>query len=202
MLTLSRKRLALTSVMVVLILILAGCGGSTRAAGEQSGQAVTPPAPGQAGFTEYPIGDEQQAQGLNIALVYFQPVPMEPEARAGLKPAEADIHLEADITADRDNPLGFGLGEFIPYLQVKYEIENGATGERQSGSLMPMNASDGPHYGANIKLGPAGTYRIAFNIKAPEDFLLHTDPETGVPGRFWKEPIELEWEFPWVPRQW
>lgn len=186
---------------MVLALALTACGGGSASPG--GGSAGEGPAqPGSVGFTEYPIGEEKQAEGLNVALVYFQPVPMEPEAKAGLKPAEADVHLEADITADANNPVGFGVGEFVPYLQVKYEIENVSTGEVQKGSFMPMNASDGPHYGANIKLGPAGTYRIRVSIKAPDDFLLHTDRETGVPGRFWTQPVNLEWELNWLPRQW
>ncbi|TDA64058.1 MAG: hypothetical protein D9V47_14475 [Clostridia bacterium] len=197
----SWRNIFLVSMVLVLALIVSACGGGSGGdkAPVGGGSAV---APGAQGFKEHRIGDEKQAEGLNVALVYFQPVPMEPEAKAGLKPAEADIHLEADITADANNPLGFGIGEFVPYLQVKYEIENLDKGEVQKGSFMPMNASDGPHYGANVKLGPAGTYRIAVSIKAPDDFLLHTDKETGVPGKFWTEPINLEWNLDWLPRNW
>ncbi len=91
-----------------------------------------------------------------------------------------------------------------PNLTVDYEIvsEDGKT--NLEGTFMPMNASDGPHYGANIKLGPAGTYKVRFIIENPEaqGFLLHVDKETGVPGRFWTEPLVAEWDFDYVPRVW
>jgi uncharacterized protein involved in high-affinity Fe2+ transport len=69
---------------------------------------------------------------------------------------------------------------------------------------MPMNASDGPHYGANLKLDGAGTYNIKFLISNPEaqGYLLHVDQETGVPGRFWNQPLVAEWNFDWIPRVW
>ena len=69
---------------------------------------------------------------------------------------------------------------------------------------MPMSASDGPHYGANVKIGKAGTYKIRFIIENPEaqGYLLHTDKETGVTGRFWDKPLVAEWTFDWVPRKW
>ncbi len=69
---------------------------------------------------------------------------------------------------------------------------------------MNMNASDGPHYGANVVLGTAkgqqGTYKIKFTIEAPGDYyLVHSDNETGVTGRFWETDLEVEWEFDFVP---
>ncbi|MCF6094400.1 iron transporter [Microaerobacter geothermalis] len=155
-------------------------------------------------FEEVPIGEEQEVEYMKIAAVYFQPVEMEPKDNAGLSPEEADIHLEADIHALKGNPTGFGFGEWIPYLSVQYRLENMDNGEKIEGTLMPMIASDGPHYGSNIKMAGAGNYKLTFMIYSPEKqgYLLHTDPETGVEGRFWQEPIEVEWEFPYLPRQW
>ena len=61
---------------------------------------------------------------------------------------------------------------------------------------MTMNASDGPHYGANIALPNADTYTLEVTIHSPEEngYLLHVDSETGVTGRFWEEPIVVTWE--------
>lgn len=202
-----RRKITATVVLVGLVivgLLLAGCSQG-QAPASQSGAPAdqgAKVAPGEKGFTEYPIGQEQQVEGLNVALVYFQPVPMEPESKAGLKPQEADIHLEADITALPNNSLGFGIGEFVPYLQVKYTIEKVDSGEIIEGNFMPMNASDGAHYGANIKMAGAGNYRIKVKIKAPDNYLLHTDRETGVEGRWWSSPLELAWDFQYIPRQW
>ncbi len=203
----------LLAVLLIGILALTGCGATQTAdktAGKsaaQSGDGKQSADNGKAGdatFREYPIGDEQEAEGMTIAAVYLQPVEMEPVQKAGLKPTESDIHLEADISASENNPLGFGAGEFIPYLTVKYELKNKDTGKVVSGSFMPMNAGDGSHYGANIKVPGAGNYSLKYLIESPEkqDFLIHTDKVTGVPGKFWTKPIELNWDFSFVPRKW
>ncbi len=169
-----------------------------------AGMAVAAPAPGEErGFEEFPIGDEQIVGPLQVAGVYFQPVDMEPAGLGGLPASQADMHLEADISAIEGNNLGYGAGDFVPYLTVKYRAEKKG-GKVIEGSFMPMSASDGPHYGNNIKLDGPGDYKITFIIENPEkqSYLLHVDKETGVPGRFWKEPLEVSWDFKWVPRQW
>ena len=81
---------------------------------------------------------------------------------------------------------GFGAGDNIwpAYLTVKYEILDKNNKIVMYGSFMPMNADDGPHYGANIKKGlKVGTYTLRFTIEPPTDYLLHIDPETGVPAK-------------------
>lgn len=160
-------------------------------------------APAGKGFQEYPLGDEKEVHGLTIAGVYFQPVLMEP-AGMGLTPDQADMHMEADISAAPDNQFGFGVGDFVPFLSVNYRAIKLDSGEVVEGSFMPMNASDGPHYGANIKLLGAGKYKVEFIIDSPEKtgYMLHTDKETGVSGRFWTAPIVVSWEFDWIPRKW
>ena len=204
------------ALAMIMSLALAGCSNSDTSNGT-SNNASTPPAdtstgdnggdvaaPGEAaGFEEFPIGDDIELSPLNVAAVYFQPVDMEPADKAGLPASEADMHIEADISA-LQNDLGYGVGDFVPNLTVNYEItsEDGKT--KVEGTFMPMNASDGPHYGANIKLGPAGTYKVKFTIENPEaqGFLLHVDKETGVTGRYWTEPLVAEWDFDYVPRVW
>ncbi len=95
-----------------------------------------------------------------------------------------DIHIEADISA-LANDLGYGVGDWVPYLTVDYSIADSATGDVVvEGTFMPMSASDGPHYGANIALD-AGTYDVTFSIAADEEsYLIHTDSETGPGGTF------------------
>ncbi|MDR1966913.1 MAG: iron transporter [Synergistaceae bacterium] len=163
------------------------------------------PAPGEAtaGFEEFPIGDDQVVGPLVIAGVYFQPVDMEPASAGGLPKSQADMHLEADISANEGNDLGYGAGDFVPNLTVRYIAEK-VGGKKIEGVFMPMSASDGPHYGNNVKLDGAGKYKITFIIESPEkqDYLLHVDQETGVPGRFWKEPITVSWDFDFIPRAW
>lgn len=157
----------------------------------------------QKGFQEYPIGDEQEFEGTKIEVVYFQPVMMEPEGM-GLSPDKADIHLEMDIKATEDNKTGFGVGDWIPYLTVKYKLTKLDDGQVIEGTFMPMNASDGPHYGNNVKMLGAGKYELVLTVESPEKqgFALHVDKETGVEGRFWSAPIVAKWDFDYIPRSW
>ena len=202
----NRKMMALVLMMSLIVVSgLAACATSTSSdqgtAGGNSGGAAV--APGDvAGFEEFSIGDDIELGPLNVAAVYFQPVDMQPVG-SSLPASEADMHLEADISALANTDLGYGTGNFVPYLTVRYEIES-KDGKIIEGNFMPMNASDGPHYGANVKLGKAGTYKVRFIIESPEaqGFLLHVDQKTGVTGRFWNEPLVAEWNFDYVPRVW
>lgn len=146
---------------------------------------------------EYPIGEPQSGGGLEIAAVYLQPIEMDPPdvMRAA---AESDIHLEADIHALADNPNGFAEGEWVPYLMVEYELTKVETGEVLSGRLMPMVASDGPHYGDNLKISGVGNYRLKLTVAPPDKdpmghFGRHTDKETGVAA--WFAPVTTNYEF-------
>ena len=157
-----------------------------------------------AGFEEFPIGEDQEVGPLNVAMVYFQPVDMEP-AGMGLSAAEASFHLEADIHALKDNNLGYAKGDFVPDLTVSYEIINKETKETAtSGTFMQMNADDGPHYGANVKLDKAGSYTVKLSIASPAEkgWTLHVDKETGVKGKFWTTPLEVSFDWDYTPMQW
>jgi uncharacterized protein involved in high-affinity Fe2+ transport len=193
---------------LMVLLLIAVCASAAFAGGGK--QAGTRPestvAPGEeAGFIEYPLGDDFVLGPLNVAGVYFQPVDMVPAGLAGLPASQSDMHMEADISA-AENDLGYGVGDFVPYLTVKYEITR-SSGEKVEGNFMPMNASDGPHYGANIKLpgpGGVGSYTVKFIIQNPESqgYLLHVDSETGVPGRFWGAPLVAEWKVDYAGPAW
>jgi len=165
----------------------------------------------EAGFEETPIkldgSNPESAEEvdlteapLHVAAVYFQPVQMEPADQAGLTVEESNIHLEADIHWN-ENDLGFGAGDWLAYSTVDYKIVSEASGEvAAEGTFMVMNADDGAHYGANIKLDKADTYTLTFTIHSPVEngYLLHVDDETGVKGRFWTDPITVEfvhWEY-------
>ena len=162
-------------------------------------------------FKEYPAGEPVTMNEMEIAAVYLQPIDMEPRGM-GLPAAKTDIHLEADIHANqKGTELGYGKGDFVPDLTVNYTIIDKSTGKEveggtaTSGTFMQMNASDGPHYGANVKLDKAGAYKLVLKIESPEKkgWMLHVDPETGVKGRFWTEPIEVtfpDWNY--TPQEW
>ncbi len=136
----------------------------------------------EAGFTEIPIFEDIEAGFLNVSAVYFQPVPMS----GGNESIEGfDMHLEADVSA-LENKLGFGVGDWVPYMTVDYKVIASSGDTAAEGSFMVMSASDGPHYGANISLPEADTYTLEFTFHSPEEngYLLHIDSETGPGGTF------------------
>jgi uncharacterized protein involved in high-affinity Fe2+ transport len=144
---------------------------------------------------EYPIGQPQQVNGMEVGAVYLQPVTMEPSGN--LPASKADVHLEANIMALDDNPNGFPVGAWVPYLTVEYSLTRAGNDKTISGTFMPMLASDGTHYGANVKLNGPGKYHLTYTIHAPTHhsmpLMRHVDRETGV-GE-WFEPFSLEYDF-------
>lgn len=146
---------------------------------------------------EFPVGTPQQRHGMEIAAVYLQPVEMAP---AGMMAATSasDVHLEVDVRALAGNPNGFAEGDWIPYLVIAYEIRKKGSDRVLTGGFMPMVASDGPHYGNNVKLMGPGKYAVRYRIAPPSadphgGFGRHTDRETGV--RPWFEPFAVDYEF-------
>jgi hypothetical protein len=154
-------------------------------------------APAAAHASEYPIGEPIVRNGLEIAAVYLQPIDMEP---AGMMrgAADSDVHLEADIHAAAGNPNGFGEGDWVPALAIRYELTRTDSGAAIAGAMMPMVAADGPHYGDNVKLMGPGAHRLKLTIAPPgadhaTPFGRHVDKETGVAP--WFAPFEAEYEF-------
>ena len=158
----------------------------------------------EAGFVEHDIGDEQQAAFLAVNGVYFQAVDMQSGVGVVERGADYTMHIEADIAA-MENDLGFVVDQFVPGLTVDYEIIDQSTNRTVvSGTFMQMNASDGPHYGANINLNRAGTYTARFIIHSPAEnnYYIHTDEDTK-PGKklqdYWPNDKPLSVEFKdWV----
>lgn len=143
---------------------------------------------------EQPIGEPVEKNGMEIAAVYLQAVTMEP---AHAQHAGTDVHIEADIKALKGNKNGFGEGEWIPYLDVGYELTKQGSSFKTTGKLLPMVASDGPHYGDNVKMDGPGKYHVVYRIASgAHGFLRHTDKETGV-GKWW-QPFAVEWDFVFV----
>ncbi|AII14523.1 ferrirhodotorulic acid ABC transporter, periplasmic binding protein [Campylobacter iguaniorum] len=144
---------------------------------------------------EQPIGEPVEINGMEIAAVYLQPIDMEPKG-IDLAPSLADIHLEADIHAITGNANGFGEGEWIPFLKIAYTLKNLDNGKVKKGTFMPMVASDGPHYGANIKMDTGvGNYELTYHIDNPstQGFGRHADKATGVAK--WWAPFDVKYTF-------
>jgi uncharacterized protein involved in high-affinity Fe2+ transport len=158
-----------------------------------------------AGFREYPIGDDVEKNNIRIAAVYLPPVEMEGMPGAG---SSSLIHLEADIHATEGNGNGFAKDEFVPYLVVRYTIEpvsgGGTAGSagRITGTMIPMVARDGLHYGASIEMPVRGHYKLTYAISPPSAGGLgrHADRATGVDP--WWKPFEVsfDWDYSGPPK--
>ncbi len=149
-----------------------------------------------ASAAEVSIGKPIVKDGLIVSAVYLQPVHMAPML-PGMH-APADVHLEADIHADKDNAQGFGPGDWIPYLTITYQMRKDGSDWSTFGRFMAMTAADGPHYGANVKLDGPGKYHLSYSILPPPyaGFFRHTDKETGVAA--WWKPFVASWDFTYV----
>ncbi len=196
-----------------LALLLAGCSQAPAeqpAAPANTPAASDPPAeeapadPNVVGINELEVGDSgPQVAGdyIEVAAVYFQAIDMEHGTMAMPPASESDMHFEIDIkTTDKAKEIGFEADQFLPYLKITPKLTEKNTGKVvELGTLMPMIASDGPHYGNNIKLEP-GLYTVELTIQSPaDDFMLHTGKDTsGVQGRFWTEPLKVTFDnFEW-----
>jgi len=175
------KKILAILLALAMVFAFAACGEKKEEEPKQAETQTetTQPTADEAGFEEIPIFEDEEVGFLNVSAVYFQPVPMAP----GQETTEGyDMHLECDVSA-LENSLGYGLGDWVPYLTVDYKVVGSKGNTAAEGSFMVMSASDGPHYGANIALPDADTYSITFTFHSPADngYLIHSDAETG-PG--------------------
>lgn len=148
--------------------------------------------------------------GMELQGMYIQPVlmsatmdmagmdnemPLNMDNKDHKIPQGADIHLELRVTATDDNPYRFKAGGWMPYLGVDYRIEKVGTDWFTSGSLLPMVANDGPHYGNNVKLNGVGKYQIKYRVTAP-NLMLHMDKETA--PKKWFKPFVVAWDLTYL----
>ena len=151
--------------------------------------------------------EKQQRFGMSLFGTYIQPVLMTKMSADSVMEMDmqqsvqhtietgADIHLELRVEAQEDNPYAFIAGAWIPYLHIDYRIEKIGSDWFTSGSLMPMVANDGPHYGNNVKLNGVGKYSIKYRVKPPS-LMLHMDKETA-PKKWWK-PFIVSWNLTYL----
>ena len=112
---------------------------------------------------------------------------------------EGDIHLEASVKATSENDWGFPEGAWIPYLRIYYSVTKSSNNNWESrGTLIPMAANDGPHYGNNVKLDGPGKYMVRMYVMPPDGsvFMRHFDRETGVDA--WWKAYEIKRHFTFI----
>ena len=207
------KKLIALFAVAAMVVCLAACGSSSKteetstAASTTAAVSESEAAEPEGGFQEYEIWADEEVGFMNVNGVYFQPVPM---SNGNENYEDYDLHFEADVMALEDNGLGYGPGDWIPYMTVDYEITGSDGNVVASGSFMPMSADDGPHYGANIKLGDADKLSVKLTFHSPEEngYIIHLDDETGPGGTFddyfADGPLVLNLEGVWdyVPQEW
>lgn len=140
---------------------------------------------------------------LSVGTVYLQPINMAPAGM--MRPRDkSDIHLEIDIHAKANlKSRGFAPGDWLPNANVSYTIQKiGSSSPIQCGTdksgkplttchLMAMVASDGAHYGDNVKLDGPGFYVATFDAKTdPMNFGWHTDTDSKILGTEY-----VDWKF-------
>jgi uncharacterized protein involved in high-affinity Fe2+ transport len=207
----TKKSLVLMVAAGLALTSLSACGSSgdqkadssaSPAASAASSAASAPAADSSkdtAGIKEIPVGDSgpQTKDALTVDVVYFQAIDMEQGSTMVPPASQSDMHFEVDVsTNEKATEWGYEKDQFLPYLDVKAVATDKKTGKKiDLGTMMPMIASDGPHYGNNIKL-PAGNYDVTITIASPADkFMLHTGKDSsGVKGRFWKQPLTFQFD--------
>lgn len=198
---------------VAVALLLAGCTSSTSTpqviASAESRDKIL------ASHQEYPIGNAQQFDSVQVVAIYGPPATMTGGSTGssgamggmpgmgGMPATDANIHFEAEVTALPGNHLGFAAGSWIPYITIDYQI-TGPDGTVNKGTFMPMTGATGQHYGANEKIGAAGRYKVQYTLHSPADngLMVHSDKTTGVDGQFWTSPLVASWDFDYLPRTW
>jgi uncharacterized protein involved in high-affinity Fe2+ transport len=143
---------------------------------------------------EFFVGGPVHKNDMEIVANYLVGVEMDP-MMTDMPHGPDVIHLEADVHATADNVYGYPDGAWIAYLTINYTLTKDGSDWRQSGTLKPMTAKDGPHYADNVKMNGPGTYIATYSFASPEanGFLRHVDKETGVPA--WWKPFSKSFTF-------
>ncbi len=146
---------------------------------------------------DHPIGQPVEINGMTVASAYIQAVEMDPmDDICG--PAEADIHLTAQIHALPGNGDGLAAGQWVPGLLVTYDLTRRGSDFHSQGILPPMIAQGGPHYGHNMKLDGPGRYHLTLQVAPPSGngFLRMISAKEN--GQGWWQSFRQDWDFVFV----
>ena len=149
---------------------------------------------GAARAAEYYMGEPVVADGLQFSPAYLTGIEMDRHP-AGMSMAPGAVHIEIDIHAAKGERHGFPEDAWIPYLPVALSIEKLGGDYRESKTLAPMQANDGPHYANDFAMAGPGQYKATYVVGPPsaEGFIRHVDKASGVPD--WWNPITVSWTF-------
>lgn len=148
-------------------------------------------------------GPEESLGPFDISVKFFQPGEMIPSPNSTMwmeKYADSQMHLEVDTKANAfGTNWGYSVDETPANIQMMYVLMDSTKKVLSQGMMMEMNASDGAHYGTNLKtntIKSAGDYTLKITVYPPVDYNLHSDYLTGVPATDWFKPLtaEMNWK--------
>jgi periplasmic iron binding protein len=144
--------------------------------------------------TEFYIGEPVEMEGIQFSPAYLTDIEMDRHP-AGMSIDPNAIHIEIDIHAAKRETHGFPEDAWIPYLTVKLTVEKTGAEYKETKTLAPMEAGDGPHYANNFAMAGPGEYKATYVVEPPSSngFIRHIDKATGVPE--WWKPITVSWTF-------
>ena len=210
---------SIVSVCMAAALFVTACGTSSSFEGSSADTAVTetsasgpflevdietePAAAPKRAFREEVIFEDQKLAFMNVSAEYSHPVICSCHDN---DEGDYDLHLICDVFA-LDNDLGYGKGDWIPYLDIHYKVRDQKGKIVESGQLAPGNSSEGPHYGSNLSLSEAGRYSLELSFDSPEKYgyLIHVDEETGAGGLLedYDWPLVLKYDnWNYIPPNW
>jgi periplasmic iron binding protein len=147
-----------------------------------------------AAAAEFYIGEPVEKEGMQFSPAYLTGIEMDRHP-AGMSMDPKSIHIEIDIHAAKGEKHGFPDDAWIPYLTVKLTVEKTNGGYKETKTLAPMTANDGPHYANNFAMAGPGEYKATYVVEPPSSngFIRHVDKESGVPE--WWKPVTVAWTF-------
>ncbi len=156
--------------------------------------AVTAFSVSPAPATEYYMGEPVIKEGMQFSPAYLTGIEMDRHP-AGMSMDPSATHIEIDIHAAKGETHGFPEDAWIPYLTVNLTVEKVGGKYKETKTLAPMQAGDGPHYANNFTMDGPGGYKATYVVQPPSSngFIRHVDKTTGVPE--WWKPITVSWTF-------
>jgi len=143
---------------------------------------------------EYYIGGPDHQDDMEIVTSYLLGIEMDPMPPH--MPMGGDsIHLEVDLHATANNRWGYPDQSWIPYLTITYVLTKEGTDWTAKGTLLPMSATDGPHYANSLAMDGPGKYKVIYTFEPPSvnGYYRHTDAATGIPA--WWKPFTETFSF-------
>jgi periplasmic iron binding protein len=155
---------------------------------------------GSAWSAEFYMGEPVERETMQLSPAYLTGIEMDRHP-TGMSMDPKAVHIEIDIHAAKGGTRGFQEDAWIPYLTIKLTVEKVGGGYKETKTLAPMVASDGPHYANNFAMAGPGEYIATYVIDPPSSngFIRHIDKATGVPP--WWKPITVSWTFPYPSKE-